>query len=344
MATLSNSGTSESNTDFGSSSASSGNDSFGIGGISGDIVIGFIHVIEAAIILVIAYFVTRYVKSKFQNMEAAHEQQRTALNLMEKLTSGFVVVIALTLALKTVGLDVSLLVSVGLLGLSYGMKDIMKNYVAGILIFFKSPFKIGDIVKIKQFTGRVEAMDLQSISMKTFDNRDVTIYNSDIMVQSVANYSRYPMRRLEIAVKLGYGSDISKAMKIFEKILMNEKAVMKSPKHSIVFKNFTDNAIAIQIKFWVQMPANINAVRSAIALQMQQAFDDAFIFMPYSRAIENENDRYAMEPAKAKIKDFYGLPLFADIVNPQAQAQNMQPAEATVEVVDSDEPTEEDMF
>jgi len=342
MATLSNSETS--NTEFGSNSASSGNADYSIGGISSEIVLLFIHVIEGVLILVVAYFITRYVKYKFQQMETTHEQQRTALNLLEKVVSGVIVIVALTLALKAVGLDISLLVSVGLLGLSYGLKDIMKNYVAGILIFFKAPFKIGDIVKIKQFTGRVETMDLQSISMKTFDNRDITIYNSDIMVQSVANYSRYPMRRLEIAIKMGYGSDVSKAMKIFDKILMNENTVLKSPKHSIIFKNFTDNAIVIQIKFWVQMPANINAVRSAIALQMQQAFDDAFIFMPYQRSIENENDRFAMETVKAKVNNFYDLPLFADIKNPQAQAQNVQPAPTSVEIIDSDEPADEEMF
>ncbi|MFA6918152.1 MAG: mechanosensitive ion channel family protein [Candidatus Gracilibacteria bacterium] len=331
--------TTSSNADFGSSSDTSG--SIDWGNISGEILMRFLTVLEAGLILVVTYFITRWIRRKFEKIETEHEQQKTALNLMEKVTTGFTFVIGLTLALKTVGLDISLLVSVGLLGLSYGMKDIMKNYVAGILIFFKSPFKIGDVVKIKQFTGRVEKMDLQSISMKTFDNRDVTIYNSDIMVQSVANFSRYPMRRLEIIVRLGYGSDTNRALRIFDKILSNEPTILKNPRYSIVFKKFEPTGTDILVRFWIQMPANIMSVRSSIALQMQQAFDDSSIYIPYSRAIENENDRYAIDTTKAKVKEFYDSPLMADMKNP-APAQPTQVQVLAPEIVDADEPADEE--
>jgi len=331
MATLSDS----SKTEFGAANTDTSGGGFDWGSISGEILLKFLYVLEAAAILVAAIFLGRWVRKKIQRIEVEHEQQRTALNLLEKITTGFIFVIGLTLALKTIGLDISLLVSVGLLGLSYGMKDVMKNYVAGILIFFKSPFKIGDIVKIKQFTGKVEKMDLQSISLKTFDNRDVTIYNSDIMIQSVANFSRYPMRRLEIIVRLGYGSDAHRALKIFDKILSNEQSVLKTPKYSIVFKKFAETGTDIQIRFWVQMPANIMAVRSEIALKMQQAFDDAFIYIPYWRNIENEVDRYTTETAKLKTKDFYSQPLFADIQNAPQVTPQMQ---VVPEVIDAEEP------
>lgn len=340
MAKLGDTTAATQNSDFGSSSGSESG-GFDWGSVSGEILLKFLSVLEAALILAVAYFATRWIKRKFEKMEAAHDQQRTALNLMEKITTGFVFVIGLTLALKTVGLDISLLVSVGLLGLSYGLKDIMKNYVAGILIFFKSPFKIGDIVKIKQFTGRVEKMDLQAVSLKTFDNRDVTIYNSDIMIQSVANFSRYPIRRLEIVVKLGYGSDTNRALQIFNKIITNEPAILKTPPYSIVFKKFAETGIDILVRFWVQMPANVMAIRSSVALQMQQAFDEAFIYIPYSRSIENENDRYANENTKTKVKAFYDLPLLADLKNPP-QPEAVPQMQVAPEVVDAEEPVDED--
>lgn len=342
MAKLGETTTSTGGSDFGAGSADSSDGGFSIGGISGEILTKFLHVLEAALILLVAYFLTRWIKKKFESMEAAHEQQRTALNLLAKITSGFTIVIGLTLALKTVGLDVSLLVSVGLLGLSYGMKDVMKNYVAGILIFFKSPFKIGDIVKIKQFIGRVEKMDLQSTSIKTFDSRDITIYNSDIMIQSIANYSRYPMRRMEIVVQLGYGSDMNKALRVFHKVLANEPRILKSPKSSVIFKKFSETGVDILIRFWIQMPSNILAIKSALSMQIQQAFDDVFIFIPTSRAIEDDKNRYEMEPTKTKIKEFYELPLFADIKTPGQPGVIVPEMQVAPDVVDAetDEPDE----
>ena len=190
------------------------------------IITKFIQVLGAALILIIAYFIINRLRKYFEKTETTHEQQRMALNILEKITTGFIVVIAITLALKTIGLDMSLLVSVGLLGLSYGLKDVIKNYIAGILIFLKSPFKIGDIVKIKKFIGKVEKMELQSTTLKTFDQRDITIYNSEIMTKSIENYSRYPIRRMEINVNMGYGSDMEKAVRIFEKILSGHPQVL----------------------------------------------------------------------------------------------------------------------
>ena len=329
---------------FGSSGTS--DSGFSWDNISGEVLSKFIGVMEGLLILVAAYFITRLIKAKFAKMEAVHDNQRTALNLLEKVINGFTIVIGITLALKMVGLDVSLIVSVCLLGLSYGLKDMMKNYVAGILIFFKSPFKIGDIVKIKGYMGKVEKMDLQAITVKTFDNKEITIYNSDIMIQSVANYSRYPMRRLEIIVKLGYGTDVNKAMRIFNTILKNETKVLKSPKFSIMFKKFTETSMDVMMRFWVQMPANILAIRTSLAGQIQQAFDEASLYIPYGRSIEMDSDYTMTDERKTHINSFYDLPIFAApttppaTTNPQAQTTPQATNEPALEFIDADEPEE----
>lgn len=332
MATLNSTNNSS---DFGSANSDS-SEGFDWSNISGEILTKFLLVLEAALILLAAYLITLWIRRKFAKMEAEHDQQRTALNLLEKITSGFTIVIGLTLALKTIGLDVSLLVGVGLLGLSYGMKDVMKNYVAGILIFFKAPFKIGDIVKIKQFTGIVKTMDLQSIGVKTFDGKDVTIYNADIMIQSITNYSRYPNRRLEIVVQLGYGSNMNRALKIFNKLLDNDPKILKSPKHYILIKKFTGTGIDLLVRFWVQMPANILAIRSNLSMQIQRAFDEATIFIPTSRSVEKDNDRYENEPVKANVKEFYSSALFSDVDTPATVDLNPQLTPETITIEDTE--------
>ncbi|MFA5821077.1 MAG: mechanosensitive ion channel domain-containing protein [Candidatus Gracilibacteria bacterium] len=304
----------------------------------------FIQVLEAAIVIIATYFIVRWIRSKFEKMETDHAQQKTAINLLEKICSGFAIVVGVTLALKTVGLDMSILVSVALLGLSYGLKDIIKNYVAGILIFFKAPFKIGDVVKIKNYVGKVDKMDLQSTSIKTFDNRDVTIYNSDVMMQSISNYSRYPMRRLEIDVNLGYGTDIDKATRIFDQILANDPNVLKTPKYSIVFSKFTNNSVVVRLKFWVAYPSNILKIRSQIAWQIQQAFDEETLYMPYQKTVQPTED-FTLTPArKSRVKEFYSRPTFTDIKAPTQNSTititSVTPL--TQDFVDAEEPVVED--
>lgn len=274
----------------------------------------FVAVLEGALIIAVGVILIRYVRKYLQKIQITHEQQRTALNLLEKITSGFIIVISITLALKVVGIDMTLLISVAILGLSYGLQDIIKNYVAGILILFKAPFKIGDIVKIRDFTGKVAKMDFQSTSLETFDNRHITIYNSDVMTQSIVNFSNNTVRRTDFDVTIGYGSDIPKAIQIFQKILDNIPTILKNPKASIIFKKFTEQGAMFTLKFWLQMPCNTLKIKTDIATQIGQAFDEQNIFMPYSKDIqvENENELSLIsESHKNRVNTFYQLPLFA---------------------------------
>lgn len=293
----------------------------------------FLLVLEAAAIIAVSFFLIALVRSKIRKFETFHEQQRTALNLLEKITSGFLMVMGITIALKVVGIDMTLLVSVAVLGLSYGLQDIIKNYVAGILILFKSPFKIGDTIKIKEYTGKVAKIDFQSTTLSTFDNKDVTIYNSDVMTQSIINFSNNTVRRIDFDITVGYASDMPKALQVFDKILTNYPAVLKLPKHAITFKKFSDVGAVFSLRFWIQRPCNILKIRTEIASLIAQSFDEQNIYMPFVKGIEAEDEislGNMSELRKQRIQNFYAQPLFVQPVVEDSASQD-QP-------VDFDEP------
>lgn len=273
----------------------------------------FFHLMEGVLVIVIGILVIRYSRKYLQRIQVKDETQRMALNLVEKLVSGFLVVVTATLALKVVGLDLTLLVSALTLGLSFALGDIIKNYVSGILILFKSPFRLGDIVKIKSFTGRVERIDFQSTTLKTFDKKEVTIYNKDILSQSIINYSKEEVRRLELDVTLGRGTDISRATHIFESILNGHDKVLKSPHFSILVKKLTDNGIRVTLRFWVKRASNLLKVRSDLAYQVEQSFDEKLILSPLQRGIEFNEDVTMNVDRKQRLERFYGQPALAAI-------------------------------
>lgn len=316
----------------------------------------FLLVLEGAAIIAAGYFLILYLRGKLRKLETTHEAQRNAINLFEKITTGFIIVISITLALKIIGIDMTLLVSVAILGLSYGLQDIIKNYVAGILILFKAPFKIGDTVKIRTFTGKVHKMDFQSTTLETFDRRYITIYNSDVMTQSIVNYSNLaasPVRRISIDVMVGYATDINNALAIFEKILLGNASVLRSPKQSIVFKKFSESSIVFTIKFWVQQPCNILKIRSDVATQISRAFDEQKIFMPYAKDIQVAEENGLMQLTddhKRRVQEYYQSSLFAEIPAVQAAVQiegqpgteQQQPQPS--EILDQEEPESEDQL
>lgn len=311
------------------------------GEITMTILLKFIDVLEGAVIIIVGIFVARMLKKYFARIETTHEQQRTALNLLEKITNGFIIVISITLGLKVIGLDITLIISVITLGLSFGLRDVIKNYVAGILILFKSPFEIGDTVKIRAFTGKIIKIEFQSITMTTFDNKEITIHNKDILTQPITNFTKRDQRRLSINLKLGYGSDLQRALSVVDRILAGDANVLKTPKYSILFKAFDDHGTELTARFWVQKSCNFLRVRTDLALKIQESFDEENLFAPYNRESGLAPD-YGMSGARReRLKAFYGQPILADLAA-QTLAQvgiavneNGAPAE---QYADADEP------
>ncbi len=278
-----------------------------------NIVYRFIDVLQAAAIIIIGLFAIRYIRRYLQKIEAQHEAQRTALNLLEKLISGFLIVITVTLALKIVGLDLTLIISALTLGFSFGLRDILRNYISGILILFKSPFVIGDIVKIRSYIGKVEKIEFQSTTLKTFDKREVTIYNKDVLTQSIVNFSKELERRIEITVLFGHGTDLKRAFKILAAILENHPKVLKTPKYSLIFRKFTDHGATMAIRFWVKRPCNILKIRSELATQIQNSFDEASIISPFGREVQFTADVGMTNQRQERLRVYYAQPALAAI-------------------------------
>lgn len=301
----------------------------------------FIDVLEAVAIIVVGLFVIRMVRRYIQKIEVAHETQRTALNLLEKITTGFLTVVLFTLALKVVGLDITLLVSAALLGLSFGLKDVAKNYIAGLLILFKSPFEIGDIVKIRKYVGSVEKIEFQYITMRTFDRKEVTVHNADVLTQPIVNYTKEKVRRIEIEMLFGYGTDLFRVNQILEKILDGHPKILKKPKWSSQFKKFTKEGMAVSFRFYVERPCNILKIRYEVAMQFAEAFEEAKILMPFGREVQLQPDYGNTPERRHRSELFYAQPALAAVVSStNGQVHNLFPEPEVGVLEDEAEPEE----
>lgn len=299
----------------------------------------FIDVLEGVAIIIAGLFLVRFLRHYFSKIETTHERQRTALNLLEKITNGFVIIVAITLGLKIMGLDLTLLVSILTLGLSFGTRDVIKNYVAGLLILFKSPFEIGDVVRIRSFTGKIEKIEFQSVTMRTFDHKEITIHNSDLLTQPITNFSKTQQARIEINLKLGYGSDLKRAYQIFERLLQNHPTILKSPKFSVVYKGFADTGANATLRFWVQKPCNVLRIKSELSIQIQEAFDEEKLLAPFNREAGLDSAFGMNEARRERLKMFYGQPMLADLATQTAEQVAAAAAPgAAEEYVDAEEP------
>ena len=263
----------------------------------------FVDFVEAVLIIVAGYLLLKYIRRYLDQLESTHEQQKMAIDLVDKLVSGFIIIVSVTIALKVVGIDMTLLVSVLILGLSYGLQDVIKNYVAGIIIMFKSPFKVGDAVKIQKYTGRIMRIDFQSTQLKTWDNKMVTLYNASLLKKEITNFYKLPIRRMQLKFKFGFGTNLEKLNDKILKICASIPEILEKPKTKVIFKEYDEVGIVLEARFWVKYPSDILATNTKVASAIHKLYSDKLIYMPFIKGIELSQD-HTIESRQAGSQQF----------------------------------------
>ena len=96
------------------------------------------------------------------------------------IVKNIMLIVGLITALGTLGVNISAIVAgLGLTGFAFGFafKDMLSNFISGILIFINEPFKLGDIIEVEKKTGKVIDINLRYVTIET-ENQKVLIPNS----------------------------------------------------------------------------------------------------------------------------------------------------------------------
>lgn len=135
--------------------------------------------------------------------------------LVARLVRAAVIVVGAVTALGVLGVNVgALLASLGLVGLTLGLalKDVLANYVAGIMLLLQRPFTIGDSVSVGAEEGTVIDVHSRATVLRAPDGRTVHIPNSTVFAATVVNASQAPQRRFEVRVQIPRDCDLPKAL------------------------------------------------------------------------------------------------------------------------------------
>jgi small conductance mechanosensitive channel len=193
----------------------------------------------------------------------------------------------------------SLLFGAGLLGIVVGFaaKDMLGNVLAGIMLFFDKPFKIGDTIKMGDMFGRVIDIGLRSTKIKTFDNRYITVPNGLADSTIIENLSKYETRRFDVEVGVDYDTDIDKAKKSINnamKILQKKGIVLKEPSVETLITKFSDSSIVLEVRYWVNrktIPKMLEK-KSEVIWEIRKQFKKDKILIPFPQVtISNRKKR-----------------------------------------------------
>lgn len=177
----------------------------------------------------------------------------TIENLIKQVGYYAVWALGLLVAASAFGMEPQTVVTgLGLtsLALGFALKDILSNFVAGLLILTLRPFQLGDQIVIGETEGNVERIELRATLIRTYDGRMVSVPNSETFTSRVTNNTASPVRRGKVDMAVGYDTDLRNATALLLRAAHGVEGVLDDPPPSVRVRELEDDSIRIEVRFW----------------------------------------------------------------------------------------------
>jgi len=152
-------------------------------------------------------------------------------------------------------------------GIGFGLRNIIANFVSGIIMVFERPIQIGDVIEIDKTMGSVQSIGARASTLETFDGSEVIIPNADFVAKEIVNWTLSDERRRKILeFKVDFDSDITEVMRIMKDVAQNHPDVLKDPEPLATFQGFGDNYLEFKLYFW--LTDNLIVAQSEVSLKI----------------------------------------------------------------------------
>lgn len=255
-----------------------------IQGLIRDTINNLPSLVGALIVIVFTWLVAMGVKNVAFVWAEKTEGDRSTEILISRLCYGGVWIVGSVISLGILGLDFGLLL--GTLGLTsvaigFSLKDVLGNYISGVILLAARPFRINDQVVISDYEGTITQIQLRAITLQTYDGRLVYIPNQQVFQSSIVNITASPFRRSSIIFGVDDSADLNLVKQIIQETVANIMGVESERKIMVLVKELIPSTVNIEVLFWVNSRRqSFLQVTSDVCQGIKEALEKANIETP----------------------------------------------------------------
>ncbi len=204
--------------------------------------------------------------------------------LVDGVVRGAVWVVGLVMAASQLGINVAAaLAGLGVVGIAVGFaaQETIANMIAGFLIFWDRPFRVGDWVTTQGRYGEVRDITLRTTRLRTHDNTFVVIPNKQVIGELLVNHSMYGESRVSVQVGIAYKESIDDAREAILGAMRDLDGVLPTPPPTVVVDGLGDSSVNLVVRVWVAVAMNEVPVRFRVVEACKKALDAAGIEIPF---------------------------------------------------------------
>lgn len=243
--------------------------------------------LTAGLVLVVALWVAAAIEKKLLRGTGDDlSMRKMAANLVRVV----LLFVGLLLALSAVGIDLTALSVLGGalgVGIGFGLQKIAANYISGFVILAERSLRIGDIVRIDNFEGRVTDIRTRYTVIRALNGRESIVPNELLITQRVENASLADTRiAVASQVQVAYGTDLRTLVPKLEAAMRGVPRVIADPGPSVQLANFGADGMDLAIGFWIADPENgTGNVKSDVNLAVLAVLDAEGVEIPFPQRV-----------------------------------------------------------
>src|ERR1700683_4302035 len=141
--------------------------------------------------------------------------------------------------------------------IGFAFQNILQNFLAGLLLLWAEPFRIGDEIKLDPYEGTVEEIQPGATIIKTYDGRRIVIPNADLFTHSVTINTALDSRRWEYDLNLKGIDDLDEVKSLIVRTVRRVPGVLADPSPEVLALDLTDpgsNTVKVRVLWWTKAP------------------------------------------------------------------------------------------
>ncbi|MDX9723249.1 MAG: mechanosensitive ion channel family protein [Myxococcota bacterium] len=251
-----------------------------------------VSALRAAMILVLGLMLARFLVRLLQRLVS---ERFSAQHQMILRRSVFYIINGLVLfaALRELGVDLSVLLgAAGVLtvALGFASQTSASNLIAGLFMMTERAFEVGNFIKAGTSSGTVLSIDLLSVKLQTVDNLFIRIPNEMMIKTEIINYSRFPIRRMDIRLGVAYDSAIPRVREVLLAMAHAHPLILEEPEPVVGVVDFGPSELLFELRVWF---ARENVVELSMGLReaIKNALDQNEISIPFPHRVIINTDK-----------------------------------------------------
>ena len=272
--------------------------------------VSFLDVLIIIIIFTASRFVINvfrlYIANRFKDNPDFDEGTRY---VYVQLAKYIIYTFAVVVSLQVVGFDLSILLAGSaalLIGFGFGVQDIFRDMVSGLLLLFEGTIKVGDIVRVSNsnagepMVARVLKINVRTTKIESRDGNTLIIPNSMLTQNQVENWSfGSDLTRFSIKVGVAYGSNTELVKELLKQATLSHPEVNKSKPIIVRLLDFGDNSLDMEVLFWADQTWQVELHKSDIRFEIDRLFRQHGVEIPFpQRTLHIPGNVYAVQQTK----------------------------------------------